>query len=181
MAAPRAVAFFRDPRGLRRHEADAHLMNPAILEQVVSLLGGRIILDIELGRDEQALLVLDGTQSASDDVGRLAVLMVPMDRDAGSAVVVLLQGLRESAFGDHVTLQVLVAESAGVAAENAFASRIIQGFHVESELFEIHCPSPFTGLFCCAFCVLPPSCGLGCPPVATFSGVTNSSPPSSFG
>ena len=167
MAAPRAIALFRDPRGLRRHEADAHLMNPVILKQVVSLLGGRIILDIELGRDEQTLLVLHGAQGASDDVGRFAVLMVPMDRDACSAVVVLLQGLRESALGDHVALQVLIAESAGVA--------------VESELFEIHCPSPFTGLFCCAFCVLPPSCGLGCPPIATFSGVNNSSPPSSFG
>lgn len=118
MATPRAVALFRDPSGLRRHEADAHLMNPAILEQVVSLLCGRIILDIKLCRDEQALLVLDGTQGASDDVGRLAVLMVPMDRDAGSAGVVLLQGLRESALGDHVALQVLVAESAGTSMKS---------------------------------------------------------------
>lgn len=86
----------------------------------------------------------------------------------------------------HEGLQILaVAGIAGVIL-NPFDGPSVTGVLARSLLpllvaGQIHCPSPFTGLFCCAFCVLPPSCGLGCPPVATFSGVTNSSPPSSFG
>ena len=106
-------------------------MDKATLQELVCALAFRQV-KVKTGGDEQAVLILHCAQRLADDVGRLIVLVLPVNRDArASSVVILLQRSGEGTFDDHVIVQVLVP-SAGVSAEHSLALAIVEGLQLEA-------------------------------------------------
>ena len=106
-------------------------MDESTLQKLIRALAFRQV-KVESGRDQQAMLVLHRAQRLADDVGRLIVLVLPVDRDARAGTLeIVLQSIGESALDDHVIVQILVPRR-GVATEHALSLTVIKGFQLEA-------------------------------------------------
>lgn len=106
-------------------------MDKATLQQLIGALAFRKV-KVKTGGDEQSMLVLHCAQRLADDVGRLVVLVLPVDRNASAGTLeIVLQSIGKSALDDHVIVQILVPRR-GVAAEHALALTVIKGFQLEA-------------------------------------------------
>ena len=107
---------------------ETHLAEPMAFEQPVHLSGLRVRVDVQVARNKQPVVVLDGRLHIADVVVRVSLVMPVQHWNARPRHIPLAQRLRERALGNHVAVTVGRARpSAHVSLEIPLLKPITQG------------------------------------------------------